>query len=64
MSDLHQIQTAKSIRWLPEATANSDLAAVALFCALGLLITLYVVIRHPEFGAIIAQFSRLIASIN
>jgi hypothetical protein len=34
------------------------LAAVALFCALGLLITLYVVIRHTEFGAIIAQISQ------
>jgi hypothetical protein len=58
MSNLYQIQTAKPKRWLLEGTANSDLAAVALFCALGLLITLYVVIRHPEFGAIITQFSQ------
>jgi hypothetical protein len=43
---------------LLEATANSDLAAAALFGALGLLITLYLMIRHPEFGAIIAQYSQ------
>jgi hypothetical protein len=57
MSTLYQNQTAKPIPWLLKATANSDLAALALFCALGLLISLYVVIRHPEFGAIIAQIS-------
>lgn len=64
MSNLYQIRTAKPTRWLLEAEPlrrarrNNDLAAVAIFCALGLLITLYVVIRHPEFGAIMAQFSQ------
>jgi hypothetical protein len=58
MSTLYQIRTARQTWWLLKATANSDLAGIALFCALGLLISLYVVIRHPEFGAIIAQFSQ------
>jgi hypothetical protein len=58
MSTLYQNQTAKLTPWPLKATANSDLAALALFCALGLLISVYVVIRHPEFGAIIAQVSQ------
>jgi hypothetical protein len=58
MSTLYQNQPAKLIPWLLKSTANSDLAALTLFGALGLLISLYVVTRHPEFGEIIAQISQ------
>jgi hypothetical protein len=34
---------------------DPDLQIVVLFCALGLLISAYVMIRYPEFGAIVAQ---------
>jgi hypothetical protein len=36
-------------------TIDPDLETAALFAALGSLIALYVMIRYPEFGAIIAQ---------
>ena len=39
--------------------ADSDLMALALFCALGLLISLYVMIEYPEFGSIIAQIDQI-----
>jgi hypothetical protein len=59
MSNVYQIQTAKRTRWFSfKATADSNLSAVALFCALGLLVSLYVMIRYPEFGAVIAQISQ------
>jgi hypothetical protein len=38
--------------------ADPDLMGLALFSALGLLVSLYVMIRHPEFGSIIAQINQ------
>ncbi len=59
MSSLSQTQTAKPTSWFSLRTiADPNLGAVALFCAFGLLISLYVMIRYPEFGTIIAQISQ------
>jgi hypothetical protein len=56
MSSLHQTQTTKPRpRFSPRVTIDPDLETAALFAALGSLIALYVMIRYPEFGAIIAQ---------
>ncbi len=57
MSNVYQIQAAKPTRWL-KAKADPNLQAVALFSALGLLISLCVMIRYPEFGSVVAQFSQ------
>ena len=60
MASLYQIQTTKptpwfSLKWL----ADPDLQMVVLFCAFGLLVSAYVMIRYPEFRAIIAQYDQL-----
>ena len=56
MASLYQIQTTKptpwfSLKWL----ADPGLQVVVIFCALGLLVSACVMLRYPEFGAIIAQ---------
>ena len=33
------------------AARNPDLIAIVIFCAIGLLITLNVILRYPDFGA-------------
>jgi hypothetical protein len=56
MSNVYQIKTAKPKQWFWVGwLTDPDLQIVVLFCALGLLISLYVMIRYPEFGAIIDQ---------
>jgi hypothetical protein len=56
MSSLYRIQTAKPAPlFSSKAATDSNLVTVALFCTLGLLISPHVMIRYPEFGAIIAQ---------
>jgi hypothetical protein len=59
MSTLSELPAKKSAlsSWLSTAK-NSDLATVAIFCAIGLLVVFNVVIRYPEFGAIIAQYNQ------
>jgi hypothetical protein len=59
MSSLYQTKTTKPTRWFSlKSLADPNLQAVALFCALGLLLSVYVMIRYPEFGAIIAQYNQ------
>jgi hypothetical protein len=36
---------------------DSGFWSVAAFCAIGLLVTLNVILRFPELGAIIAQYN-------
>jgi hypothetical protein len=60
MSNLYRTQTAEPARWsLLKEMADPDLQCVALSFALGLLITCYVMIRYPQLGAIIAQYSQI-----
>jgi len=40
------------------AVTNPDLQAVVAFCLIGLLLTLNVMFRFPDLGAIIAQYSQ------
>jgi hypothetical protein len=50
--------TAPTPRLSLKAMANSDFIGLALFSALGLLISLYMIVRYPEIGAIIAQVNQ------
>jgi len=36
---------------------GDDPVTIALFCAIGLLITLNVMLRYPDFGVLIAQLN-------
>jgi len=56
LSDLHSKKFALR-SWL-SAAKNSDLAAVAIFCAIGLLVLFNVMLRFPDFGALIAQYNQ------
>jgi len=59
MSTLSELHSKKSAlrSWL-SAAKNSDLAAVAIFCAIGLLVMFNVMLRFPDFGALIAQYNQ------
>jgi hypothetical protein len=59
MSSLYQTKTTKPPWFSLKSLADPDLQTVVLFCALGLLISLYVMVCYPEFGAIIAQYNQL-----
>ena len=55
----HHADEAQS-QW-PEFLAifsNTDLPMVVAFCLLGLLITLSVIQRFPDFGAVIEQYNQ------
>jgi hypothetical protein len=55
MSNLSELRVKNSARWSwLVAAKDSDLTAVAIFCAI-LLATLNLILRFPDLGAIIAQ---------
>jgi hypothetical protein len=59
MSSLYQPQTTKLTPWFSlKSLADPNLQAVVLFCALGLLLSVLVMISFPDFGAIIAQYNQ------
>jgi hypothetical protein len=43
---------------LVTATANPDLHAVVAFCLIGLLLALNLILRFPDFGAVIEQYNQ------
>ena len=45
-------------RRLGAAMADPQFVAVAAFCAIGLLITMNVILRFPDFGATLVQFQQ------
>jgi hypothetical protein len=59
MSALSELRAKKSATWSwLVAARDSDLSAVAIFCAIGLLVTINVMLRFPAPGAIIAQYNQ------
>lgn len=40
------------------AIANPDLLAVIAFCLIGLLLALNLIVRFPDFGAVIDQYNQ------
>jgi hypothetical protein len=59
MSTLSELRAKKSAAssWF-SAAKDSDLAAVVIFCAIGLLVMFNVMLRFPDLGAIIAQYNQ------
>jgi hypothetical protein len=57
VSKLHA-QKASSSSWFAEAINDTNLIATVLFCVIGLAITAVVMLRFPNFGAIIAQYNQ------
>lgn len=43
---------------LVTAIANPDLHAVVAFCLIGFLLALNLILRFPDFGAVIEQFNQ------
>jgi hypothetical protein len=55
MSTLSQIRTqTKAPHWLIATVTDPDLARLALFCAIGLMASLYAMLRFPDFAALLA----------
>jgi hypothetical protein len=40
------------------AIANPDLHAIVSFCLIGLLLAINLILRFPDFGAIIEQYNQ------
>jgi hypothetical protein len=58
MSSLRGLRTKRATplwSWLVAAARDPNLIAVVLFCAIGLLATVDLILRFPDLGAMIAQ---------
>jgi hypothetical protein len=44
--------------WPAKAQIDPDLVATVQFCAIGLLVTLILMLCSPDFGAIIEQYNQ------
>jgi hypothetical protein len=56
MSNAYPIRTEKSAPSSRDATiSDPDLAGLSLFCAIGLLGSLYLIFQFPDVAAVIAQ---------
>ena len=42
----------------PVETSNHNLHTAVAFCVIALLLTLYGILRFPEFGGVIAQYNQ------
>jgi hypothetical protein len=60
MSSFHTLQADKATlwSWLRTVISDPNLIATALFCLIGLLTTVNLILRFPDFGAIIAQYNQ------
>jgi hypothetical protein len=60
-SSLRELRTKKATppwSWLSAAVKDPSLIAIVLFCAIGLLVTLNLILRFPDLGVIIAQYNQ------
>jgi hypothetical protein len=59
MSDLSRVsgKQATDRSWLIAATADIDFLITALFCAVGLLVTINVLHHFPNFVAVMSQLN-------
>jgi hypothetical protein len=55
----HNVNEAPS-RWREFLAmfANPDLPMIVVFCLLGLLLTFSLILRYPNFGAVIEQYNQ------
>jgi hypothetical protein len=54
-TELHAKKAAPEWSWPLAALNDPNLIAIVRFCAIGLLVTLVVMLRFPDLGAIIEQ---------
>ncbi|MFY9835196.1 MAG: hypothetical protein WAK55_01775 [Xanthobacteraceae bacterium] len=54
------IQSLSGLEWRPTipAEAEYEFLAVAIFCLLGLLVALSLIMRFPDFGTVIAEYNQ------
>jgi hypothetical protein len=57
-TELRAKKTAAEWSWLAVAPSDPDLIATVLFCAIGLLLTLIVMLSFPDLGALIEQYNQ------
>ena len=63
MSSLRELRSKKATPvWsrVVGATRDPNLMAIVFFCAIGLLITVNLILRFPDLGVLIAQYTILI----
>ena len=58
LRELRAKKTTSRWSWLATAVKDPSLIAIVSFCAIGLLITLNLMLRFPDFGALIAQYNQ------
>ena len=59
MSSFAQVQAKKAVgrSWLAAAIRDPNLGIVVAFCAIGLLASINVILRIPDFGVILGQLN-------
>jgi hypothetical protein len=60
MSDLPKLRAEKAApwSWLVASIRDPSLIAITVFCLIGLLAFLNVILRFPDLGAFIAQYNQ------
>jgi hypothetical protein len=61
MSSLRELPAKKATpgwSWLVAASRDPNLIAIVIFCAIGLLVTVNLILRFPDLGALIAQYNQ------
>jgi len=56
--ELRAKKTTSPWSWLAAAFKDPSLIAIVSFCAIGLLVTLNLMLRFPDLGALIAQYNQ------
>jgi hypothetical protein len=59
MSSFAQVSAKKAVpwSWLAAAIKDPNLGVVIAFCAIGLLASINVILRIPDFGVILGQLN-------
>jgi hypothetical protein len=58
LRELRAKKTTSPWPWLAAAVKDPSLIAIVTFCVIGLLITLNLMFRFPDLGALIAQYNQ------
>jgi hypothetical protein len=58
LRELRAKKTTSPWPWLVAADKDPNLIAIVSFCAIGLLITLNLMVRFPNLGGLIAQYNQ------
>jgi hypothetical protein len=58
LRDLRARKTTPAWSWLVAASRDANLIVIVLFCAIGLLVTVNLMLRFPDLGTLIAQYNQ------